>query len=179
MYWKAGTRLPDQTTVFDYWRRLPVAKEDVTQNAGDAQAALEGSREARQGEVRLRGADARHDRPFLRGGRIQGSRLTVWTSSQATHSMQHELAVVTGLPRESIRLVFVEGAGCYGRNGTEDAAADAALIAHAIGKPVRVQWSRADETARSPKSPPRSMDFEAGLDAQGNVVAWTRTSTSR
>ena len=104
---------------------------------------------------------------------FQGGKLTVWTSSQATHSMQHELAVITGLSREAIRLVFIEGAGCYGRNGTEDAAADAALIAMLIGQPVRVQWSRADETARSPKSPPRTMDMEAGLDAQGNVVAWT------
>jgi nicotinate dehydrogenase subunit B len=104
---------------------------------------------------------------------FQGGKLTVWTSSQATHSMQHELAVITGLPREAIRLVFIEGAGCYGRNGTEDAAADAALIATLIGKAVRVQWSRADETARAPKSPPRTMDLEAGVDAQGNVVAWT------
>jgi len=70
-------------------------------------------------------------------------------------------------------LVFLEGAGCYGRNGTEDAAADAALISQEISKPVRVQWSRADETARAPKSPPRAMDMEAGLDAQGNVVAWS------
>ena len=69
--------------------------------------------------------------------------------------------------------MFVEGAGCYGRNGTEDAAADASLISTIVGQPVRVQWSRADETARSPKSPPRTMDMEAGLDAQGNVVAWT------
>jgi CO/xanthine dehydrogenase Mo-binding subunit len=68
--------------------------------------------------------------------------------------------------------VFVEGAGCYGRNGTEDAAADAALISQLIGRPVRVQWSRADETARAPKSPPRTMDLEAGLDDSGNVVAW-------
>jgi len=103
---------------------------------------------------------------------FKDGKLTVWTSSQATHSMQHELSAITGLPREAIRLVFVEGAGCYGRNGTEDAAADASLISQAIGKPVRVQWSRADETARSPKSPPRSMDLEAGLDAQGNVTAW-------
>ncbi len=87
--------------------------------------------------------------------------------------MQHELSVVTGLSREAIRLVFIEGAGCYGRNGTEDAAADASVISMAVGQPVRVQWSRADETARSPKSPPRTMDMEAGLDAQGNVVAWS------
>ena len=69
--------------------------------------------------------------------------------------------------------MYLEGAGCYGRNGHEDATADAALIATLIGKPVRVQWSRADETARAPKSPPRAIDFEAGLDAQGNVVAWS------
>ena len=104
---------------------------------------------------------------------FKDGKLMVWTSSQATHSMQHELSVITGLSREAIRLAFVEGAGCYGRNGTEDAAADASLISMAIGKPVRVQWTRADETARSPKSPPRAMDLEAGLDAQGNVVAWT------
>ena len=52
--------------------------------------------------------------------------------------MQHELAVIAGLPHEAIRLVFIEGAGCYGRNGTEDAAADAPLIAMTIGQPVRV-----------------------------------------
>jgi CO/xanthine dehydrogenase Mo-binding subunit len=104
---------------------------------------------------------------------FKDGKLTVWTSSQATHSMQHELSVVTGLSREAIRLVFIEGAGCYGRNGTEDAAADASVISMAVGQPVRLQWSRADETARSPKSPPRTMDMEAGLDAQGSVVAWS------
>ena len=104
---------------------------------------------------------------------FKDGKLTVWTSSQATHSMQHELSLITGLPQSAIRLTFIEGAGCYGRNGTEDAAADAAVIAQLIGKPVRLQWMRADETARSPKSPPRTMDFEAGLDAQGNVVAWS------
>jgi nicotinate dehydrogenase subunit B len=172
VYWKPVGQLPDQASVFDYWRRLPVAKEEVTQNAGDAKAALEGS--ARRVKATYDFAVQTHATigPSCAVADFKEGKLTVWTSSQATHSMQHELAVVTGLPREAIRLVFVEGAGCYGRNGTEDAAADAALIAQAIGKPVRVQWSRADETARSPKSPPRTMDLEAGLDAQGNVAAW-------
>jgi CO/xanthine dehydrogenase Mo-binding subunit len=172
VYWRPGTPLPDQASMFDYWRRLPVAKEEITQTAGNAQSALETS--ARRVKARYDFAVQTHATigPSCAVADFKEGKLTVWTSSQATHSMQHELSAITGLPSEAIRLVFVEGAGCYGRNGTEDAAADAALITQAIGKPVRVQWSRADETARSPKSPPRSMDLEAGLDAQGNVQAW-------
>jgi nicotinate dehydrogenase subunit B len=171
--WTAGTGLPDQATVFDEWRKRPVAKEEVTQNVGDAITALDGS--ARRIKATYDFAVQTHATigPSCAVADFKDGKLTIWTSSQATHSMQHEVAVVTGLSREAIRLVFVEGAGCYGRNGTEDAAADAALIATLIGQPVRVQWSRADETARAPKSPPRTMDLEAGLDAQGNVVAWT------
>lgn len=171
--WTGGTPLPDPATVFDDWRRRPVAKEDVTQNVGDAKAALDGS--AKRIKATYDFAVQTHATigPSCAVADFQDGKLTVWTSSQATHSMQHELAVITGLDREAIRLVFIEGAGCYGRNGTEDAAADAALISMQLGKPVRVQWSRADETARSPKSPPRLMDMEAGLDAQGNVVAWS------
>jgi CO/xanthine dehydrogenase Mo-binding subunit len=172
VYWRPGTPLPDQASMFDYWRRLPVAKEEITQTAGTAQSALETS--ARRVKARYDFAVQTHATigPSCAVADFKDGKLTVWTSSQATHSMQHELSAITGLPKEAIRLVFVEGAGCYGRNGTEDAAADAALITQAIGKPVRVQWSRADETARAPKSPPRSMDLEAGLDAQGNVLAW-------
>jgi nicotinate dehydrogenase subunit B len=171
--WTAGTGLPDQATVFDEWRKRPVAKEEVTQNVGDAKTALDGS--ARRIKATYDFAVQTHATigPSCAVADFKDGKLTIWTSSQATHSMQHEVAVVTGLSREAIRLVFVEGAGCYGRNGTEDAAADAALIATLIRQPVRVQWSRADETARAPKSPPRTMDLEAGLDAQGNVVAWT------
>jgi CO/xanthine dehydrogenase Mo-binding subunit len=172
VYWKPLGQLPEPDSVFDYWRRLPVAKEEVTQSAGDAKAALEGA--ATRVKATYDFAVQTHATigPSCAVADFRDGKLTVWTSSQATHSMQHELAVVTGLPREAIRLVFVEGAGCYGRNGTEDAATDAAVIAQLIGKPVRVQWSRADETARSPKSPPRTMDLEAGLDAQGDVVGW-------
>lgn len=71
-----------------------------------------------------------------------------------------------------MRCVYVEGAGCYGRNGHEDAAADAALIAQEIGKPVRVQWMRADEHGCDPKGPPTLLDYRSALDAGGNLVAW-------
>ena len=71
-----------------------------------------------------------------------------------------------------VRCIYVDGAGCYGRNGHEDAAADAALLAKAVDKPVRVQWSRADEHGWDPKGPPTLIDLRANLDASGSVTAW-------
>ena len=171
--WTPGAGLPEQATVFEHWRKRPTAKVDANQKVGDAPAAHAGA--ARRVKASYQFATQTHASlgPSCAVADFTDGKLTLWSASQATHSMQDELAAITRLPRESIRLVYLEGAGCYGRNGHEDATADAALIATLIGKPVRVQWSRADETARAPKSPPRAIDFEAGLDAQGNVVAWS------
>src|SRR5271167_3517778 len=76
------------------------------------------------------------------------------------------------VPEPDVRCIYVEGAGCYGRNGHEDAAGDAALLARAVGKPVRVQWMRADEHGWDPKGPPTLLDMRAGLDREGSVTAW-------
>ena len=171
--WGAGTGLPDQATVFDHWRTLPVAKQDVTQKVGDADAALAAA--PRRVKARYDFAVQTHasSGPSCAVAKVENGELTVWTASQATHSLVDELAPIVGMPKDRIRCVYLEGSGCYGRNGHEDAAADAALIATMVGAPVRVQWMRDDETARAPKSPPRSMDFEAGLDEQGGITAWS------
>ena len=171
--WSAGTGLPDKATVFDYWRQQPIAKEEATQKVGDAPAALAAS--ARRVKASYEFAVQTHASigPSCAVADFSDGRLTVWSPSQATHSMQSELASLTGVAMERVRLLYVDGSGCYGRNGHEDATADAALIATLIGKPVRVQWMRADETARAPKSPPRAIDLEAGFDQDGNLVAWS------
>ncbi|MCG2593900.1 molybdopterin-dependent oxidoreductase [Ramlibacter sp. XY19] len=170
--WGPGTGLPDPATVFDHWRSRPLAKQDVTQKVGDVDAALAAA--PRKLKARYDFAVQTHasSGPSCAVARVEGGELTVWTASQATHSLVSELAPIVGLPPEKIRCVYLEGSGCYGRNGHEDAAADAALIATLTGQPVRVQWMRDDETARAPKSPPRSMDFEAALDGAGNITAW-------
>ncbi len=171
--WGEGTGLPDQATVFDHWRSRPVAKQDVTQKVGDAEVALAAA--PRRVKARYDFAVQTHASlgPSCSVAEFKGGQLTVWSASQATHSLVDELAPIAGVPKDRIRVLYLDGAGCYGRNGHEDASADAALIATLTGHTVRVQWMRADETARAPKSPPRSMDFEAGLDEQGNVVAWS------
>jgi CO/xanthine dehydrogenase Mo-binding subunit len=86
--------------------------------------------------------------------------------------LRKQLAAMLGLPDADVRCIYLEGAGCYGRNGHEDAASDAALLARAVGKPVRVQWMRADEHGWDPKGPPTPLDMRAGIDSEGNVVAW-------
>ncbi len=103
---------------------------------------------------------------------FKDGKLTSWSASQATHDLRKQLAEMFALPVENVRCIYLEGSGCYGRNGHEDAAADAALLAKAVGKPVRVQWSRADEHGWEPKGPPTLMDLRASMDAAGNVTAW-------
>jgi CO/xanthine dehydrogenase Mo-binding subunit len=82
------------------------------------------------------------------------------------------MAQMLSLAEDRVRCVYIDGSGCYGRNGHEDAAADAVLISKAIGKPVRVQWMRADEHGWDPKSPPSLYDYRASLDANGQVISW-------
>ena len=171
--WSAGTGLPDKATVFDYWRNQPIAKEEQTQKVGDAPAALASSTKRIKASYEFAVQTHASIGPSCAVADFKDGKLVVWSPSQATHSMQSELASITGLALEKVRLLYVDGSGCYGRNGHEDATADAALIATLIGKPVRVQWMRADETARAPKSPPRAIDMEGGFDKDGNLVAWS------
>ncbi len=103
---------------------------------------------------------------------VRGDAATIWTSSQVTYGLRATLSRVFGLTPEKMRVVFMEGSGSYGTNGADHAAADALLVSKAIGKPVRVQWSRQDEHGWDPKGPQQLLDLRAGLDASGRLVAW-------
>ncbi|MBV8651474.1 MAG: xanthine dehydrogenase family protein molybdopterin-binding subunit, partial [Alphaproteobacteria bacterium] len=97
---------------------------------------------------------------------------TIWTASQSTHKFWPTFAKLLGLPQDKVRLVYVEGSGCYGMNGHEDAAIEAALLSRALGRPVRVQWMREDEHGWDPKGPPQMLELRASLDAAGKITAW-------
>ena len=101
---------------------------------------------------------------------------TVWSGAQKPHALQLGLAEMLGVSGDRVRVIWVEAAGSYGRAGDEDVAADAVLLSQAIGKPVRVQWSRADMTAWGGKGPAVIVDLAAGLDAQGAITALQLTS---
>jgi CO/xanthine dehydrogenase Mo-binding subunit len=93
-------------------------------------------------------------------------KLTCWTASQATYLLRKQPAAMLAMPEAGVRRVYVDGSGCYGRNGHEDAAADAALVARR-GPAVRVQWMRANEHGWDPKGPPTLIDLHGGLDGDG------------
>jgi CO/xanthine dehydrogenase Mo-binding subunit len=103
---------------------------------------------------------------------VRADRATIWSSSQHTHGLARAIAPLLELPPDAVRLIYMEGAGCYGQNGSDDVAADAALLSQAAGKPVRVQWSREDEFAWEPKGPAMLTELRAGLDAEGRIVGW-------
>jgi nicotinate dehydrogenase subunit B len=96
---------------------------------------------------------------------------TVWTGAQKPHALQHGMAQLLGVSEDRVRIVWVEAAGSYGRAGDEDVAADAALLSQAVGKPVRVQWSREDMTAWGGKGPAAIVDLAAAIDAEGGITA--------
>ena len=102
-----------------------------------------------------------------------GDRVHVWTHSQGVYLLRADLALVLKLPVENITVEHMEGAGCYGHNAADDVALDAVLLAKAAGgRPVRVQWSRADEMSHAPFGAAMAIEIEADLDAQGEIVDW-------
>jgi nicotinate dehydrogenase subunit B len=97
----------------------------------------------------------------------------VWTHSQGVYNLRSDLAMVLGQPAERIVVQHVEGAGCYGHNGADDVALDAALLAReAGGRPVRLQWSRRDELVNAPFGAAMALRLEADLDEAGEVLEW-------
>jgi len=105
--------------------------------------------------------------------RFDAGRYTVWTHSQGVFPLRAALAELLGVDEETVRCIHAEGSGCYGHNGADDVAADAALLARAFpGRPVRVQWMREDEHGWEPLGPGMVATVEATLDARGAIAWW-------
>ena len=103
---------------------------------------------------------------------VNNDTATIWTASQGTHGNRKTFSRFLGLPEEQVRLIYLDGAGCYGMNGHEDAAADAAILSRAVGRPVRVQWSRQDEHGWDPKGPPQLLDISGAVDPTELIIEW-------
>ncbi|MEA2818336.1 MAG: nicotinate dehydrogenase subunit, partial [Bradyrhizobium sp.] len=126
--------------------------------------------------------EATYTRPYQAHGSIGPScavaqfsdgAMTVWTHTQGVYPDRQGIAEMLRMPPENVRCIHVEGSGCYGHNGADDAAADAALIARALpGVPVRVQWTREQEHAWEPFGPAMVTKLKASLDGEGKIADW-------
>jgi nicotinate dehydrogenase subunit B len=171
--WSKAETLPDPARLWEHVRQSKVTKDEVTSNVGNTSEAL-GKDGANLVKATYDFAIHTHGSigPSCAIAEFKDGKLTSWSASQATHSLRKQLATMFAMSPENVRCIYIEGSGCYGRNGHEDAAADAALLAKALGRPVRVQWMREDEHGWDPKGPPTLIDLRAALDEEGNVQAW-------
>ena len=167
----SGSGLPAQRTLYDDIRTTPGTGKAAALR-GDVDGALNAA---------AKKLSASYTWPFQLHGSIGPSCAVadvrpggaiIWSGTQGVYPLRAALAEFLALPEPAITINYVEAAGCYGHNGADDAAADAALVSQALGKPVRVQWSRADEHGWEPTGPAMVMDLQAGLTPEGTITAW-------
>jgi CO/xanthine dehydrogenase Mo-binding subunit len=168
--WREADTLPEMAALGAWLKAQPAETTPVA--ARDTETAVPVARTLRR----------TYTRPFLAHASIgpscaiaqwSGGGVHVRTHSQGIYNLQADLALALSMPRECIVVDHVEGAGCYGHNGADDVALDAVLLARAAGgRPVRVQWSRAEELGWAPFGPAMAVGIEADLDAAGEVVGW-------
>jgi nicotinate dehydrogenase subunit B len=173
--WSKGTGLPAQAALAASLRADPNLTDETLVNKG-----TQGTQAAQRPDG-AKALSASYYWPMQSHGSIGPScavadvsadAATIWTASQGTHGNQNTFARFLGLPKDNVRLIYLEGSGCYGMNGHEDAAADAAILSRAAGRPVRVQWSREDELGWDPKGPPQLLDISGAVSADGRILDW-------
>ena len=171
--WSDWQGLPDKAKLWEHVRGTKINKDEDLQKVGDSAGAMK-TPGAKTVSASYDFAIHTHGSigPSCAVAEYKDGKLTCWSASQQTHLLRKQIATMLGMHADDVRCIYIEGSGCYGRNGHEDAAADAALLAKETGLPVRVQWMRADEHGWDPKGPPTLLDFRAALDAQGNVLGW-------
>jgi nicotinate dehydrogenase subunit B len=97
---------------------------------------------------------------------------TIWSGTQGPNVVRAAVADALDMPVESVHIITHEASGCYGRNGSDPATVDAALMSQLVGQPVRVQWMRHDEHGWDPKGPATVHQLRGGLDDKGEIVGW-------
>lgn len=179
-YWRSQLELPDQDEL-PAWLQSQPAETTVVVDRASAQGH----------EVLVQRMGALYHRPFLQHASIglccalaqwsqDQTRLEVWSHSQGIYNLRRDLALAFELAPEQVQVTHAEGAGCYGHNGADDVALDAAWLAALVpGRPVRVQWTRRAELGHAPLAPAMAVRVEAGLNAEGRIVEWSQTVWSQ
>lgn len=167
----ATPAFPASDGLFAYMRQAtpsaiekPVATGDVAQSLAGAATRLEASYEVPfQGHTAFGPAHAMAD--------PSDDQLTIYSNDMKSYGLRNGVARFLDLPRERVRVVWMDGPQAYGRTAADDAGFEAAYLAKTLGRPVRVQWSREEETAWDTKGPAYAVTMRGGLDAAGNLVA--------
>jgi CO/xanthine dehydrogenase Mo-binding subunit len=176
--WTPGPPLPEQRTLYADLRSRTPRRSAFSVNSGDVDAQLSAAATV---------IEATYLYPYQMHGSIGtacavadvgNGRATIWSATQAVYPLKNTVAMMLGIPADQVRIVFRMGPGCYGVNGADTASYDAALLSQAVGRPVRVQLSRADEMAWENYGFAFVIDQRAGVAADGAIAAWDSESWS-
>ena len=180
-FWQCHTEVPDP---LDLPTWLKAQALDTTVVADTGSPPLEDEELAAHQRV-----IAEFQRPFVQHASIglccalaqwseqaSGQHLEVWTHSQGIYNLRRDLALAFDQPAKQVQVSHVEGAGCYGHNGADDVAFDAAWLARCVpGRPVRVQWTRQAEMAHAPLAPAMAVRIDAAVNKGGQLMHWQQT----
>jgi nicotinate dehydrogenase subunit B len=177
--WSVPPELPKQETFYDHLRNQKATRDTMSVNSKDVDEKM-----AEAATV----VKATYNHPFQMHGSVgsscavadvQGDKATVWSPTQGVWHQRATLAIVLNLKPENVHVIFRRGSGCYGINGADTVTYDAALLSQATGKPVRVQLTRKEEMAWGESYGfAFTIDERAGLDPQGNIIAWDHEAWS-
>jgi len=171
--WTGGGGLPGSDNVYAMMRNSAPERDEDLIRQGNAAAVLQANAARRHAATYQWPAQSHASMgPSCAVADVKQGQTTIWSASQGTHGARRVLARALNIPEGEMRLIYLDGAGCYGMNGHNDVGADAMLLSKAVGRPVRVQWMREDEHGWDPKGPPQLLDLRAALDENGNIAAW-------
>src|SRR5580692_3479453 len=164
---------PDQAALYDHIRKTAPRKRSVEPaEVGNVDEAFKSAARVIEAEYEWPFQSHSSMGPACSLVEIKDGKVTCWSGTQKSHFVRSGLAAILEMPEDAVHVIWTPGPGSYGRNDADDAAMDAAVLAKAVGKPVRVQYMRNQGTGWDPKGPASIHIAKAGLNAQGNVVAY-------
>ena len=177
--WDERDTLPDENNVSGFLRAGPL-DSCLVADSGLAAAATVDVRQTVKATYNSSFIAHASIAPSCGAAQWIGERVNVWTHSQGIYPLRTAIAQALGLDPNDISVQHVEGAGCYGHNGADDAAFDAVLLARSVpGRPVHLLWSREDELSWAPFGAAMTIDLEASLDPASRVARWSHNVWSQ
>jgi nicotinate dehydrogenase subunit B len=172
-HWQPGPSLPSQSAFFENMQQRP-SRDDLSVDSGDVSGALAKAHRVLQ---------ARYVYPYQMHGSMGSScavadvrpeGATVWSPTQSVYPTRDCIATLLNRPPDTVRVIFVRGSGCYGLNGADAVSFDAAVLSHAVSRPVRLQYTREDEMKWENFGSACVIEHRVGLASDGSIVAWDR-----
>jgi CO/xanthine dehydrogenase Mo-binding subunit len=167
----ANAPFPASTELFDYIRRATPTSSEEPEVKGNPDAALASA---------TRVLEAEYEVPFQGHTAIgpahaladpSDEQMTIYSNDMKSYGLRNGVAQFLDMPRDRVRVVYMDGPQVYGRTAADDVGFEAAFLARELGRPVRVQWMRHEETAWDTKGPAYAFKLRGGLDADGKLVA--------